>query len=144
MARTILVPARFDLGDLRKDLDSVELGLGKLLTSALDRLAETAADRTQELWKRGPGPRPNAKNKNDRLPHIADTIAGKGYATYAAVTSDHPAAPVQEYGGTIAPRGVDIHFPAHEYAHRAAEQVMDRLEAQLDDEANALAAQYLN
>ena len=144
MASTIRIASRFELGDLRKDLDSVEIGLGKLLTSALDRLGETAADRTRQKWPVGPGPRAGAKNPNDRLPHMRETIAGKGYQTYAAVTSDHPGAPVVNWGGTIAPRGAEIRFPAKQYAQEAAAEVLPQLEAQLDDEANALAAQYLN
>lgn len=140
MASTLRVPLTVDLGDLFQELQSVELGLGKVLKAALKDAGDLAARRTAELFPRGPGP----QSAKDNLPHIADTITGYATQSYAQVVSDHPAAPVINFGGTISPRGVEIFFPTKLYAQQAGEQVLPQIQERLQGEIDRLTAEHLS
>jgi hypothetical protein len=140
MASTLRLKLTVDIGTLVQDLDSVELGLGREVGKVLERGADIVARRTGELMPRGPGP----QGGKDNLPHIADTVAGFANQLTATIAGTHPAVQVLNFGGTIAPRGHEIHFPHKHYAQQAADEVMPRLEQQVEDDVNELAARYLN
>lgn len=120
--------------DVRRDLESVRLGLGRELTAVLRSEGDTLARKTSGLTPRGPGP----QSARDSLPHVADTISGAALPGGVAIVSSHPAAPVLEYGGTIAPRGVPITIRQHAMAHRGGEQDLGRLESEVSRRVNAL------
>lgn len=113
-----------DTTGVRRDLESVRLGLGRELNAILRDAGDTVARKAKPLTPRGPGPR----SAGDNLPHIADTISGAALPTGAAVITSHPAGPVLEYGGTISPRGHPITFEAHAMAHKAGEAQLPRVE----------------
>lgn len=144
MAETVRLPLTVEIGDLFQDLESVQIGLGQLLRDALAETAEVVAPRAAQLFPRGPGPRENAKNPNDRLPHVAGTISGRGYQTYAAVLSDHPAAGVLVWGGSISPNGAEIRFLPGQQPQRAFEQLKPRIAAHLQDRIDRLVADHLS
>jgi hypothetical protein len=120
--------------DVRKDLESVRLGLGRELSALLRSGVDSVARKTSGLTPRGPGP----QSLRDNLPHVAETISGVAIPTGVAVVSSHPAAPVLEYGGTISPRGVPITISQHAMAHRAGDAELPRLERDLTARVDAL------
>jgi hypothetical protein len=89
---------------------------------------------------RGPGP----QGGKDNLPHIADTVSGFANQITGTVAGTHPAVQVLNWGGTIAPRGLEIHFPHKHYAQQAGDEILPRIEQQLQDDVDELAARYLN
>lgn len=115
MAITVRVQTP-DVAELRRDLESVRLGLGRAIAKAKRQASQVLAAETATNTPVGPGPRRGAKNPNDRLPHIRDTIR----ASASGVVSRHPAALVHEYGGTISPHGGSIRIRASEMGLRAA------------------------
>lgn len=121
-----------DLRQLRADLESVELGLGREVNEALREGAEPVRLQAAANTPVGPGP----QSAKDNLPHIAETLQTVPRAYGAAIVSRHPGAGVLEYGGTIAPKGKPIHFTPHEMARRAGEEkageVQNRVVAALD------------
>lgn len=120
--------------DVRNDLESVRLGLGKELTAVLRSEGDTVAREAAGLTPKGPGP----QSARDNLPHVADTITGAALPTGVAIVSTHPAAPVLEFGGSISPRGHLIRFPQHAMAHKAGEADLPRLEAAVTRRIDAL------
>lgn len=123
---------------VRRDLKMIEAGVGREVTAAFRAAGGVVAARTAALTPRGPGPRPRAKNPNDRLPHVADTIRAGTKGKAITVRSTHPAAPVLEFGGTIAPRGVPINFRAREMAQTAGQRTVADLEQELERQLDAL------
>lgn len=136
------VTARFeDIQEVRRDLESVRIGLGREITEILREEANPLAARAAALTPRGPGPR----GDKDALPHIADTITGAATATGMAIVSMHPAAPIFEFAGhegtgaTIAPRGVPIViWPARRMAGRAGDEQLPQVERRVDERIGAL------
>jgi hypothetical protein len=135
MAFTLRVHA--DVREVRRDLESVDVGLGRELGAIRRDAADLVARRATRLAPRGPGPIAGARHPDDRLPHLADTIAGK----VSGVFSSHPGAIVHEHGGTIAPRGPrvqTIRIPRSAMAHRAGVQMAARVEDLMADRVDAL------
>jgi hypothetical protein len=127
-----------NIGEVRRDLDSVSLGLGRELAALLRSDVATVARKTSSLTVRGPGPR----SLHDNLPHVAETITGVSIPTGVAVVSSHPGAGVLEYGGTISPRGVPIKIDEHGMAHAAGEAELPGLERRLTQRIDALLAAH--
>lgn len=151
-------------------LQTMDDGLDRELAAELQAAAEPIAAGARAGMRRGPGPRANAKNPNDRLPHIADTIYATASGRFAQIVSPHPAAVVFEYGGDIHPRqnlvfkarpegaprrrgkgslasavqggGVDqtIRIPQLEMAHKAVTEQLPAIERDLERRLDALAA----
>jgi hypothetical protein len=140
MATTLRVPLSVDLADLFRDLESVKLGLGGVMKDALREAGGLARNRTAELMPLGPGP----QGGKDTLPHIKETLSASATQSYAQVVSDHPGAPVLNFGGSIAPRGVEIFFPKKLYAQQAGEEVLPLVESHLQDAVDRLTEQYLS
>ena len=99
-----------------RDLDAIRDGLARELKGVKAEAAQLIAGSARGNMRVGPGPRAGAKNANDRLPHIRDTI----YASPSGIRSRHPAAMVWEYGGEIRPHGGAIQIPRLEMAQRGA------------------------
>lgn len=123
-----------DTRDLRDDLESVKLGLGREVGRIMREAAAGVVPATRVLTPYDPEHRTDRK---DGLPHIRDTIAqGGSSALQATVISTHPAAAVFEWNdGTrpaIAPRGVPITIPAAQMAHRAGEQQLPAIERKVE------------
>jgi hypothetical protein len=140
MASTLRLKLSVDLGSLVEDLDSVEIGLGQEVGKVLKRGADDIAALVRKRMPLGPGP----QGGKDKLPHIRDTVAGYANQLTATVAGQHPAVQVLNYGGTIAPRGAEIHFPHKHYAQQAGDELMPKLEQQAQDAIDELAARYLN
>ena len=117
-----------DLRDLRADLEAVELGLGRALNRALVEAAEPIAatakrlapfDATHRGW------RWNHEARGYKDPgHLRDSITSRG----TTIGSTHPAAPVHEFGGDIAPRGEPFRIPRSAYALTAGETEAGQVE----------------
>ena len=117
-----------DLDELRRDLESFQLGLGREVSRIKADAAQMIADKAKPLTPLGPGPIPGRRHPSDALPHLRDTIKATGRG---AVVSDHPAALVHEFGGTIEPRGTPIRIEASHMAERAGEAMVDRVESEM-------------
>lgn len=116
-----------DARELRADLESLAIGAGRAVGGVQRRAGELVAPTVRALTPLGPGPRPNAVNANDRLPHIRNTIV----ATPRGVIARHPAALVHEYGGTISPNGGLISIRASHMGRRAGERKAGAVESLL-------------
>lgn len=124
-----------DTRDLRDDLESVQIGLGREVGRILREASAGVVPAARVLTPFDPAHR---TDRRDGLPHIRDTIAQGGTsALQTTVVSTHPAAAVFEWNdGTrpaIAPRGVPITIPAAQMAHRAAEQQLPAIERKVAD-----------
>jgi hypothetical protein len=128
MADTFRIYARSDTRELRKDLEAVQLGLGKELDLALAESVAPIAIRARELAPYDPNHRDDRK---DKLPHLRDTIAPRIGPGTAQVVAD-VRGPVWEYGGHIEPRGVRIQIPRRQMAHRALDEKAAEVERALD------------
>ena len=116
------------LVELRKDLDSAELGLGREVNRvaramAYPVVAETARNAPFDPEHRG--------HPDDDLPHIKDSFSVRVIPGGAAIVTSHPGGPVWEFGGTIYPQGPDqpIDIPEYAMARRAGEDKADEAEA---------------
>lgn len=128
------------LNEIRRDLESVELGLGRELNEALRSAVSPLARATQRYTPVGPGPR--FENDDDRLPHVRDTITARAAGNAIVVDSTHPAAGVLNFGGTIAPKGHPIDFRAHAMGEKAGRQELPRIERDIQNAIDALTAQH--
>jgi hypothetical protein len=121
--------------DVRADLESVQLGLGRELSAVIREAGQPLAQRAAALTPRGPGPR----SPRDNLPHVAETIIASPIATGVQVVSTHPAAGWLNFGGTIRPhRNQPIRIPGHGMGEKAGEQLIGRVEQRLSERIDAL------
>lgn len=137
MAQTVRVSAQ-GLRETQRDLDAVSLGLGRELARVMREGADSVLPAARSFTPYGPGP----QGGRDNLPHIRDTLSARATATTATIVSSHPAGPVHEYGGRIAPMGVPITIRQSAMAHRAGEQELPRLERELVSAIDALTAKH--
>lgn len=133
MASTLTVSAP-DARELGRDLDSAAGRSAHEVRKVRRAAADLVARRARLLTPVGPGPRVGAKNPNDRLPHIRDTITGRP----AGVVSSHPGAVVHEFGGTIAPNGGAIAIKRSAMAERAGKQKRRNVELLMRDRFDEL------
>lgn len=139
------IKAFVDVGirDVYRDLEALQPGLEVALTHALAHGAELIADVARTFTPVGPGPE-GGQNPNDQLPHVFETIRGEAAGMTGRVLSDHPAAGLLEFGGTIAPAvsggtkiarlthpGAIIRFGEHAMVRRGAAEQLDRVEADI-------------
>jgi|GEM_PF-2276755 len=115
------------LAKLRRDLRAIDKDLGKSLTDHLRDLArEVRDDARSNLRERSKDP----QNRIEKT--IKHSVKAKG----ASVFSDHPGAAVQNYGGTIAPKGTPIEIKGKSYmddaVHNRADHVKEQVEGLLD------------
>lgn len=124
--------------ELARDLEAVSFGLERVVGGAIAAAAAPIAGQARRNTPIGPGPR----GPRDRLPHIASTIYAQPAGSGASIVSTHPAAPVFEHGGTIAPRGAPIRIRQVAMAHRAGEQQLAQLSRDATDRLDRLAAEH--
>lgn len=135
-----------DGGGLRDDLNSIELGLGRIVGQVLKAYTAPIAAEARTLAPYDP-----AHDKNharDGLPHLRDTIRQGGTSALSAtIVSSHPAASIFEWNDdtrpAIAPRGVPLTIKTVAMAHRAFENQLPRLERDLQDKLDQIARKYL-
>jgi hypothetical protein len=141
MARTVRAEVE-GVQSLLTALKAMGDGVDRELTTELQAAAEPIAAGARRGMRRGEGPRANAKNPSDRLPHIADTIYATAAGRFAQIVSPHPAAVVFEYGGSIRPRSRKqrIDIPELGMAHKAADAALPDIERDLERRLDALAA----
>ncbi len=138
MARAAVTAGFQDVGDVRRDLESVRLGLGRELTALLRSSGDSVARKTGTLTPRGPGP----QSVKDNLPHIGSTMVAVATTTGVAVATTHPGGAVLNFGGTISPRGVPITFERHLMAQKAGEAELPGLERDVTRRVNDLLAAH--
>ena len=114
-------------GLLARRLTRLSGEIADVLQETRRDLLQRAAPITASLVPLGPGPRPDAAHRSDRLPHVRDTVAiGR-----AGVIARHPAATLLEHGGTIAPRGTPIRMPKVAMGARTVPRVLPDAERAL-------------
>jgi hypothetical protein len=122
------------------DLQALMRGLSGEIADARRAAIPAVAAGAAALAPVGPGPRLHAKNPNDQLPHLRDTItAGRG-----GVIARHPAGKVFEFGGVIAPHGAPIRIRKVAMAARAGAQLLPAIEADLKRRLTALLLRTLH
>jgi len=139
--------AEVDIRGLAADLKLAGGGLDHELGLVVHDAARDAADggkarmrRGLKDWRVGPG--------KVQLPHIADTYrATGGFGLTAEITSDHPAAPVWEFGGIVGPIHPRSHrefiiFPKLAPVHEAAYAGLSLFEAHLQAAVDRLLATF--
>lgn len=130
MAIRLAASALAGATELRRDLDAIQMGLGRELTRIRRAAAERLAETTRPLTPLGPGPR----SPRDNLPHIRNTIVGRA----SGVVARHPAGGLLEHGGSIRPRGTVIQFAGRHMAARALSADHQLIEQLLENEIAAL------
>lgn len=140
MAHTVRVGASVDLGGLAKDLDAVAVGLGRQVGKAVALAAQPVAAATARSAPFDPEHR---ADRPDGLGHLRDSFTARSLGPIgAAIVSTHPAAPVFEFGGTIAPKGVPITIRAVEMAHKAAVEQAPVFEAAVASAVSRLLGEH--
>lgn len=133
------ITAKWDgLAEIRKDLESVQLGLGRSLNAIIREIGGPVAREASANTPTGPGLRP----PSDVVPHMAGTIKAATISNGIAIVSSHPGAGVLEYGGTIAPRGTPFTIESRAMAHKAGEAELPRIESEVTQRINALLAAH--
>lgn len=122
-----------DLNQARLDLDSVGIGLGKLVSERAKEkltpiLSEVRAllpyDSTHRGWD---GFDPSWKAKRDPG-HIRDSVKGGTLGNTLTVYSSHPGGPTHWWSGTISPKGHPLtihHLPGagQDFVSKTADRV---------------------
>lgn len=130
---------------LRRDIAAVRLELLDEVDEIVnDAARETVLPVTKQRTPIGPGPTPDFSARSDNeLPHIRDTISAVAApGAIALIVSDHPGAPVHEYGGEIAPSGHPFRIKESAMAGGAAEQTLDEMERQLAGGVDSLLTRH--
>lgn len=138
-----------------RDLEALGDGLELAVTAVLARGAQTIADASRPFVPVGPGPIPGAKNPNDLLPHVFETLRGEARGMTGVVVGYHPAAGLIEFGGTIAPSveggtraaaftspGAIIRFKESAMTRKGADVALPAVEAELDRAIDALVSSH--
>lgn len=142
--RTATFRTSIDLRELRADLESLQLGLGRELPKALREAIEPVARQARGLAPYDPQ---HDARRRDGLGHIRDSIqVGPVNAKTATIVSTHPAAAVFEWADdsrpAIAPRGVPLTIKSVQMAHKAAEQQLPDIERRVITVVDGLIARY--
>lgn len=140
----LILKARFrhDLEELRRDLDSVEVGLGKLVSEVgKKKLAPLVAevqglmpfDPQHRGWPAGDEGKPDSEDPG----HIRDSVKGGSSATRFNVYTTHPGGPWHWWGGTIRPKGHPITIrpeaaPGTDFVSKVEHDVVDSIDDALD------------
>jgi hypothetical protein len=138
------IKAGVDVRELYEDLRAAEGGLQRVLAREVRRAADDIADGAANNMKLGTEDWA-VKPGEPQLPHIRDTYRVQGNGIVAEITSDHPAAPVWEWGGLIHPRGMfvqTISIPTRHPVNRAADDELDIFERHLQEAVDRLLAKF--
>lgn len=140
MPGTLHVHAAFELRDLHQDLEALELGLGREVTEAVLAAGGTVLLATERLTPYDPS---HDDHRADGLPHMRDTFDVRTAGpTVATIGSTHPGAAVNEFGGTISPKGTPIRIREAGMARKAGELEAPRFERDLAQRLDALARRH--
>lgn len=167
MPGILRVHASADVADLSRDLRSFGDDLDRPLRDALEYGATAIARAAKPLMRHGQPSWPTSSAARDYPGRIADYYRARVATISAAVLSDHPAAPVWEWGGTIHPaagsirhaaiaaqpvgsmrrklleRGHQaIHIPRTQPVARAGEAEREDIEKHLEDAVDALIREH--
>lgn len=127
MPNSVRVGASVDLRGLVEDLHATQLGLGREVSLAVVAAGEVVAAAVPQFTPFDPDHR---ETRADHLPHLRETFTSRRSGeTVAAITSDHPGAPVHEFGGSIAPKGTRIYIKQSAMALKAGERKAAEFEA---------------
>lgn len=121
------IKASVDIRELYEDLRAAESGLEKVIARVVRDAADAIASGAKNNMKRGDTDWQVATG-GIQLPHIQDTYSTAGLGMVAVVASDHPAAPVWEWGGRIHPRGLFVQLIAIPELHPVQHAADDELE----------------
>lgn len=131
------------LNEVRRDLESVRLGLGRELNDAIREELGPLTAAVAQKTPLGPGPRPSRdEDSDDRLAHVRDTIVARPAGNGIVVESTHPAAGWLNFGGTISPRGVPITIRGYAMGEKGGEEAIPRIERAIDERIAQLAQQH--
>lgn len=142
MASTLRVHASVDLRGLQQDLESVQLGLGREVGKAVKEAARGVERVIPRFTPFDPKHRSLRRDKDGSVisvPHLRDSFDTRtAGATTAVITSDHPAAGVVEFGGTIRPKGTPIRIREYRMAGKAVDAQAAQFERDLTARIDAL------
>lgn len=137
MASTIRASFR-NIADVQAALESVELGLGRLIGDVAKEQLTPIIHEVQTLLPFDPTHRGwKGEHKRPDPGHIRDSVVGGVTGNALTIRSTHPGGPVHWWGGTIAPRGAEITIERRlgagpDFTSRKAEQVGRDVENALD------------
>lgn len=114
------------LSELRRDTRRVQPAATREIRVVIKAAAELVASEARTLAPRRSGA-------------LAESITASTAGDRGLVRSRLPYANVQEYGGTIAPRGTPIRIRAHEFGLRALESKREAVIEALDQGLDAVA-----
>lgn len=118
------------LAKLRRDLRAIDKGLGKALTDHLRDVAKVVRDDARAKL------RERSKNPQNRIEKtVKHSVRAKG----ASIFSDHPGSAVQNWGGTIEPRGMPIEIKGKRYMDGAVYEHTEHVEAEMGRTLDAIA-----
>jgi hypothetical protein len=132
----VRITAHVDTIDAIRELDQVILGLRREVTQALLAAGQPILTAARAITPLGPGV--DGEGGDHKLEHIRDTLKLEARGRVLRLVSNHPGSAVLNYGGTITPHGVQIHFPQRLMGQRAGEQQLPALEADLERRLDAL------
>lgn len=116
------------LGALNRSLGKIDKALKRDAVKHLRETAKDVAGTAGSLAPRGTRPLPRG-----RTVRLADSYKGAANQRGGSVYSNLPQAPVFEYGGTIAPRGVPITIRKHRVVGFAIQREAPRIEEEIGD-----------
>jgi len=119
-----------DLNELTRDLEAVQLGLGREVAAVKREGAGILAGRASRFSEVAPG-----RISGD----LSRSIRPRG----ATVITTVPQGPVHAFGGRIAPRGTPFRIARSAFHTKAAAREMPRLERKLGQRIEALIARHL-
>lgn len=142
MAGTLRVHASVDLRGLQQDLESVQLGLGREVGKAVKEAGGHVVRAIPRYTPFDPKHRSLRRSGDGSVVsvgHVRDSFdARSAGATTVAITSDHPAAPVIEFGGTIRPKGSPIRIREFRMVGKAGQAEAAAFERDLESRIDAL------
>lgn len=142
MASTVRIAAP-DTRELSRDLEAVEIGLGRALHQAIADAAEPIvlpeAKRLAPFDAEHRGWKGSAENDPG---HIRDSLHLRAAPYGAALFTTHPGAPVHEFGGTIAPSGHPFYIAPKAFAQTAGETREGALAERVDQAIDRFLRQH--
>jgi hypothetical protein len=134
--------ASVDLRGLARDLDSVALGLGREVALAVRAAGDTILQAVPRFTPYD-AEHHTTGDDPDRDQHLRDSFSLRTTGgTILQLVSSHPGALPWEFGGTIAPRGVDITIHEAAMARAAAEEQAPAYEGVLNARVDELLTQH--
>ncbi len=128
--RSDLVVQAPGLSKLRRDLKKIDKDLARDATRHVREIAKGVRDEARSNLQE------RSKNPTGAM---AKTVKHSVRARGASIYSDHPGSGVQEWGGTISPRGTPIEISGKAYMRGAVETKAGDVAEQLGDLLDVIA-----